>query len=123
MLDVVCFGEILWDVLETSARGREPIARTFRRELGGAPANVATGLARFTGVAWMAPPGAGGQELRGVQVTEGGEGGGVRRGRRLAAWAFCLACVVVGALYVPFVLGMPVPFEYYRLLTPFTTWK
>jgi len=84
---------------------------------------VATGLARFTGVAWMAPPGAGGQELRGVQVTEGGEGGGVRRGRRLAAWAFCLACVVVGALYVPFVLGMPVPFEYYRLLTPFTTWK
>ncbi|HEX8796799.1 MAG TPA: carbohydrate kinase [Polyangiaceae bacterium] len=47
MLDVVCFGEILWDVLETSARGREPIARTFRRELGGAPANVATGLARL----------------------------------------------------------------------------
>ena len=47
MLDVVCFGEILWDVFETSARGREPIARTFRRELGGAPANVATGLARL----------------------------------------------------------------------------
>jgi fructokinase len=47
VLDVVCFGEILWDVLETSARGREPIARTFRRELGGAPANVATGLARL----------------------------------------------------------------------------
>jgi fructokinase len=47
MLDVVCFGEILWDVFETRARGREPIARTFRRELGGAPANVATGLARL----------------------------------------------------------------------------
>src|SRR5579859_425996 len=46
-LDVVCFGEILWDVFETSARGREPVARTFRRELGGAPANVATGLARM----------------------------------------------------------------------------
>lgn len=47
MLDVVCFGEILWDLFESSPRGREPIARTFRRELGGAPANVATGLARL----------------------------------------------------------------------------
>ena len=46
-LDVVCFGEILWDLFETRARGREPIARTFRRELGGAPANVAVGLARL----------------------------------------------------------------------------
>jgi len=47
MLDVVCFGEILWDVFEAAPRGREPIARAFRRELGGAPANVATGLARL----------------------------------------------------------------------------
>jgi fructokinase len=47
MLDVVCFGEILWDVFEARPRGREPIARVFRRELGGAPANVATGLARL----------------------------------------------------------------------------
>ena len=47
MLDVVCFGEILWDVFEAGPRGKEPIARVFRRELGGAPANVATGLARL----------------------------------------------------------------------------
>lgn len=47
MLDVVCFGEILWDFFETRPRGSEPIARVFRRELGGAPANVATGLARL----------------------------------------------------------------------------
>jgi fructokinase len=47
VLDVICFGEILWDVFEARARGREPIARVFRRELGGAPANVATGLARL----------------------------------------------------------------------------
>jgi fructokinase len=47
MFDVVCFGEILWDLFESTSRGREPIARTFRRELGGAPANVATGLARL----------------------------------------------------------------------------
>src|SRR5579863_588364 len=46
-LDVACFGEILWDIFETESRGRAPIARTFRRELGGAPANVATGLARL----------------------------------------------------------------------------
>ena len=38
-LDVVCFGEILWDIYET-----EP--RRLRMELGGAPANVATDLAR-----------------------------------------------------------------------------
>jgi fructokinase len=48
MLDVICFGEILWDLFEIgSPRRREPIARAFRRELGGAPANVATGLARL----------------------------------------------------------------------------
>jgi fructokinase len=53
MLDVVCFGEILWDLFERRSPGRrtsatrEPIARDFRRELGGAPANVATGLARL----------------------------------------------------------------------------
>ncbi|HEX3345772.1 MAG TPA: PfkB family carbohydrate kinase, partial [Polyangiaceae bacterium] len=41
MLDVVCFGEILWDLFETRTRGE------YRRELGGAPANVATGLARL----------------------------------------------------------------------------
>jgi fructokinase len=42
MLDVVCFGEILWDMFETRPRGG-----VYRRELGGAPANVATGLARL----------------------------------------------------------------------------
>ena len=49
MLDVVTFGEILWDLFELPVRaGRaEPIARDFRRELGGAPANVAAGLARL----------------------------------------------------------------------------
>ncbi len=54
-LDVVCFGEILWDLFGAESRGarsgRDPatelIAREFRRELGGAPANVATGLARL----------------------------------------------------------------------------
>src|ERR1700722_8780070 len=48
-LDVVCFGEILWDIFGVATRGAPPapIARDLRRELGGAPANVATGLARL----------------------------------------------------------------------------
>jgi fructokinase len=53
-IDVVCFGEILWDIFEVTAPGRgragrgpTAIAASFRRELGGAPANVATGLARM----------------------------------------------------------------------------
>lgn len=46
--DVACFGELLWDFFEDDARAeKEPIARTFRREMGGASANVATILARL----------------------------------------------------------------------------
>jgi fructokinase len=37
--DVIAFGEILWDVFEIAPN-------TFRREIGGAPANLAIGLAR-----------------------------------------------------------------------------
>jgi fructokinase len=47
MLDVVCFGEILWDFFEARGRGPGSLAREFRRELGGAQANVATALARL----------------------------------------------------------------------------
>jgi fructokinase len=46
-MDVVCFGEILWDLFERGRRAGDAIARDFRRELGGAPANVAIGLARL----------------------------------------------------------------------------
>jgi fructokinase len=46
--DVACYGELLWDFFESDARvDKEPIARTFRREMGGASANVATILARL----------------------------------------------------------------------------
>src|SRR5271165_4804872 len=56
MFDVVCFGEILWDFFEVGRRAGstpalspfESIAGShFRPELGGASANVATGLARL----------------------------------------------------------------------------
>ena len=49
--DVACFGELLWDFFEHLAPDakpdKEPIARTFRRELGGASANVSLILARL----------------------------------------------------------------------------
>jgi fructokinase len=45
---VACLGELLWDFFEAEAKtDKEPIARTFRRELGGAGANVSTVLARL----------------------------------------------------------------------------
>jgi fructokinase len=47
LIDVACFGETLWDIYEAEPREAAPIAATFRRELGGAPANVATALSRL----------------------------------------------------------------------------
>ncbi len=47
-MDVACFGELLWDFYEADAKTeKEPIARQFRRELGGVSANVAVALARL----------------------------------------------------------------------------
>jgi fructokinase len=54
-IDVACFGELLWDFYEADAKAepagraseKEPIARQFRRELGGASANAAVTLARL----------------------------------------------------------------------------
>jgi fructokinase len=63
--DVVCFGELLWDFFEADGKegkDKEPIARTFRRELGGASANVATVLARL-GVSVSAVGGVGDDKL------------------------------------------------------------
>jgi fructokinase len=46
--DVACFGELLWDFFEADAKtDKESIARTFRREMGGASANVSAILARL----------------------------------------------------------------------------
>lgn len=47
-MDVLCFGELLWDFYEAEPRGdKEAIAKVFRRELGGTSANVAVTLARL----------------------------------------------------------------------------
>ncbi len=45
-LDVVAFGEVLWDIFELDAP-RDPARRRFERLLGGSPANVATVIARL----------------------------------------------------------------------------
>lgn len=47
-IDVACFGELLWDFYEAEPKtDKEPIARLFRREIGGVSANVAVTLARL----------------------------------------------------------------------------
>ena len=47
-IDVACFGEILWDLYEVEGKTeKEPAGKNLRRELGGASANVAVGLAKL----------------------------------------------------------------------------
>ena len=47
-IDVSCFGEVLFDAFEADPKTASfPASRAFRLELGGAPANLATGLARL----------------------------------------------------------------------------
>ena len=88
---------------------------------------VATALARLCGSRWDAPgmsaAPAAGPTQPGADGEPPAEAARVAAGRRAAAWAFCAVAVVVGVLYLPFVLGVPVPYEYYDALTPFTSWK
>jgi len=47
-LDVSCFGEVLFDAFEADSKTAPfPASRSFKLELGGAPANLAVGLARL----------------------------------------------------------------------------
>ncbi len=47
-IDVACYGELLWDFFEAEPRlEKEPVSRVFKRELGGATANVAVVLSRI----------------------------------------------------------------------------
>lgn len=46
-IEVACFGEILWDFYEAVPKEKEAISRSFKREIGGATANVAVTLARL----------------------------------------------------------------------------
>jgi fructokinase len=84
-IDVACFGELLWDFYETESKGdsgKEPIARQFRRELGGSSANVAVTLARL-GIGVSAIGGVGDDKLGAALVhalsNEGVETGQIAR--------------------------------------------
>ena len=76
-IDVACFGELLWDfyAVESKDSAKEPIARQFRRELGGASANVAVTLARLD-VATAAIGGVGDDKL-GASLEAALSGAGV----------------------------------------------
>ncbi len=75
MSDVACYGELLWDFFEADVKSdKEPIGRQFRREIGGASANVATVLARL-GVDVCAVGGVGDDKLgEALKSTLGGDG-------------------------------------------------
>lgn len=73
-LDVLCYGELLWDFFEADKAEKEGPSRAFTREIGGASANVAVTLARL-GLAVGAAGGVGkdrmGEALRRVLEAEG----------------------------------------------------
>lgn len=77
---------------------------------------LATALARIAGASWAFP---------GVGIWSGMPEEPSRPGgrRQVAAWIACLVCAGAGLLFLPFVLGVPVPFEYYDRLMLFTVWK
>src|SRR3954464_11654788 len=84
-VDVACYGELLWDFFEAEVKPeKEPIARTFKRELGGASANVAGVLARL-GVKSSVVGGVGddklGDAMRATLESEGVETAGVAKVR------------------------------------------
>lgn len=73
LVSVACFGEVLWDIFDLDPPARTSGAR-FIREIGGAPANVATVLARL-GVDVRLVGGVGddrfGRDLRAALAHEG----------------------------------------------------
>lgn len=46
-LDVLCYGELLWDFFEEAKPDKDTSSRAFTREIGGASANTAVTLARL----------------------------------------------------------------------------
>ena len=96
-LDVVCFGELIWDLYEADAKtDKDSISRTFRRELGGASANVAITLARLgtkSGVAGAVGDDKLGAAFEAALGNEGVDTGSVVRG----AGATSVVFVTLGA--------------------------
>ena len=105
-LDVVCFGELIWDLYEADAKAadKDSISRTFRRELGGASVNVAITLARLGSKAGVA--GAVGDDKLGTAFetalgNEGVETGSVVRGAGSTSVAFVTLGASGEASFIP----------------------
>jgi fructokinase len=74
-IDVACFGELLWDLYEVEGKTEKDAGKQLRRELGGASANVAVGLAKL-GISASAIGGVGDDRL-GTALTADLEAAGV----------------------------------------------
>jgi fructokinase len=103
--DVACFGELLWDFFEAEPREKEPIARTFRREQGGASGNVATILARLR-VGAAAIGGVGddklGDALKASLAAEGVDVGGVAKVKARTGITFVTRDAVGAPTFLPY---------------------
>jgi fructokinase len=108
--DVACFGELLWDFFEADTKvDKEPIARQFRREVGGASANVATVLARLD-VKTSAIGGIGddklGETLKAALASEGVDVGGVvKLGAARTGITFVTRSATGEPSFVPYRIG------------------
>ena len=105
-LDVVCFGELIWDLYEADAKAaeKESISRTFRRELGGASVNVAITLARLAakaGVAGAVGADKLGNAFEAALGNEGVETGGIVRGAGSTSVAFVTLGASGEASFIP----------------------
>lgn len=84
-LDVLCYGELLWDFFEEAKPDKDTTSRAFTREIGGASANAAVTLARLglqVGVA-----GGVGKDRMGEALRRALEGEGVDVGHVVAVEA------------------------------------
>jgi fructokinase len=104
-LDVACFGELLWDFYEAEAKTeKEPIARTFRRELGGTSANVAVTLARLgfkSGVVGAVGEDKLGAALEAQLSAEGVDTGNVVRASGSTGLTFVTTTATGDASFIP----------------------
>jgi fructokinase len=93
MTDVAVYGEILCDMVEVGRRGGLAVARDFQRQLGGAQANMAVGLARLglrVAIAGAVGKDRLGQALRADLAAEGIDVRSVRSVDRRTGVAFVL---------------------------------
>ncbi|MFO0736448.1 MAG: carbohydrate kinase [Labilithrix sp.] len=107
-VDVACFGEILWDFYEAVPKEKEAISRSFKREIGGATANVAVTLAKL-GIKSSVVGGIGdeklGQALETQLIEEGVDVSHLIRVKAPTGIAFITHNATGDASYIPYRTG------------------